>query len=164
MHRCIETTVTEAPPAAPSRKVLIVSPHWPPVNAPDLQRVRMSLSYYRQCGWEPVVLCVDARDVAGTRESELELTYPPDIRIVRVRAFSLHWTRRFGLSNLGWRAWWSLQRTGSRLLRRERFDLVFGEIEDRAAERLRTRHGSRTSLPVVARLSRSRCACATSAS
>ena len=42
----------------PPRKVLIVSPHWPPVNAPDLQRVRMSLSYYRQYGWEPVVLAV----------------------------------------------------------------------------------------------------------
>jgi hypothetical protein len=85
----------------------------------------MSLSYYRQCGWEPVVLCVEARDVAGTREPELELTYPSDIRIVRVRAFSLRWTRWFGLGNLGWRAWWSLQQAGSRLLRREPFDLVF---------------------------------------
>ena len=31
-------------PAAP-RRVLIVSPHFPPINAPDHQRVRMSLPY-----------------------------------------------------------------------------------------------------------------------
>ena len=109
----------------PHRRLLIVSPHWPPINAPDLQRVRMSLSYYRESSWEPVVLCVDADDVAGTREPELELTYPADIRIVRVRALSLRWTRWFGLGNIGWRAWWSLQRAGSELLRREHFDLVF---------------------------------------
>jgi Glycosyl transferase 4-like domain len=85
----------------------------------------MSLSFYRQHGWEPVVLCVDAEDVSGTREPELELTYPPDIRIVRVRALPLRWTHWFGLGNIGWRAWWSLQRTGAKLLRHEHFDLVF---------------------------------------
>lgn len=53
------------------------------------------------------------------------LTYPSDIRIVRCRALSLRWTRWFGLGNLGWRAWWSLQQGGAELLRREHFDLVF---------------------------------------
>jgi hypothetical protein len=108
-----------------NRRLLIVSPHWPPVNAPDLQRVRMSLSYYRECGWEPVVLCVHADDVAGTLEPELELTYPPDIRIVRCHAWPIRWTQWFGLGNVGWRAWPSLYRIGSRLLREEHFDLVF---------------------------------------
>ena len=111
--------------AKPLRKVLIVSPHWPPVNAPDLQRARMSLPYYRQSGWEPVVLAVHPDYVAGILEPELESTYPADVRIVRCRALPLRWTRRLGLRNLGLRAWWSLWRAGSRLLRSERFDLVF---------------------------------------
>ena len=111
--------------AKPPRKVLIISPNWPPVNAPDLQRARMSLSYYRQYGWEPVVLAVHAADVASTLEPELESTYPADVRIVHCRALPLRWTRRLGLRNLGLRAWWSLWRAGSRLLRSERFDLVF---------------------------------------
>ena len=41
----------------PSR-VLIVSPHFPPVNAPDHQRVRMSLPYLGEFGWEGHVLTV----------------------------------------------------------------------------------------------------------
>lgn len=84
----------------------------------------MSLSYYRQCGWEPVVLTVQPDDVAGTREPELERTYPSDVRIVRCRALPLHWTRWIGLGNLGLRAWWSLLWSGAHLLKSERFDLV----------------------------------------
>jgi len=109
----------------PPRKLLIVSPHWPPVNAPDLQRVRMSLPYYRQFGWEPVVLAVDPDEVDGIREPELEATCPADVRVVRCRALPLRWTRRCGVRNLGLRTWGCLNRTASRLLRRERFDLVF---------------------------------------
>ncbi len=33
------------------KRVLIISPHFPPINAPDCQRVRMSLPYYRRYGW-----------------------------------------------------------------------------------------------------------------
>ena len=93
--------------AKPPRKVLIVSPNWPPVNAPDLQRARISLSYYRQYGWEPVVLAVRAADATGTLDPELESTYPADVRIVHCRALPLRWTRHLGLRNLGLRAWWS---------------------------------------------------------
>jgi len=38
-------------PAAAPRRVLLVSPHFPPINAPDHQRVRMSLPYYAKLGW-----------------------------------------------------------------------------------------------------------------
>ena len=40
------------PAETPLRKVLIVSPHFPPVNAPDMQRTRLALPYLRACGWE----------------------------------------------------------------------------------------------------------------
>jgi len=111
-------------PAAP-RRVLLVSPHFPPINAPDHQRVRMSLPYYAKLGWEPVVLAIHPDDVAVTREDELCETYPKTVRVEYCRAWSLRWTRWFGIGNLGWRAWWPFLRTGTRLLRQERFDLVF---------------------------------------
>lgn len=109
----------------PLRRVLIVSPHFPPVNAPDMQRVRMSLPYYRAAGWEAVVLCVNERWQDGTREPALLETVPADVRVVGCRALSLGWTRRLGLRNLGLRTWPYLLVAGARLLRRERFDLVF---------------------------------------
>ena len=58
------------------RRTLIVSPHFPPTNAPDMQRVRMSLPYYAQNGWDVVVLAVAAKDVAATQEPELIATVP----------------------------------------------------------------------------------------
>jgi hypothetical protein len=111
--------------AAPLRRVLIVSPHFPPINAPDLQRVRMSLPHYRACGWEPIVLCVGDAWQDGVREPGLADTLPPDIRIVRVPALPRRWTRLLGVGNLGLRCWLHFLFAGARLLRREKIDLVF---------------------------------------
>ena len=103
--------------AAPLRRVLIVSPHFPPINAPDLQRVRMSLPHYRACGWEPIVLCVGDAWQDGVREPGLADTLPPDIRIVRVPALPRRWTRLLGVGNLGLRCWPHFLFAGARLLR-----------------------------------------------
>lgn len=89
-----------------------------------MQRVRMSLPYYAANGWDPVVLAVHPDDVAATREPELCATYPESIRVVLVRAWSSRWTRLLGVGNLGLRAWFPLLVAGTRLLRREKFDLV----------------------------------------
>lgn len=109
----------------PARRLLIITPHFPPINAPDMQRVRMSLPHYPAAGWEPVVLCVDERDQDGVREPGLLETFPASTRIVRCRALALRWTRLVGVRNLGLRSWLHLMIAGARLLRRERFDLIF---------------------------------------
>ncbi len=113
-----------APPKA-LKKVLIVSPHFPPVNAPDMQRVRMSLPYYRSCGWEPVVLAVGERWHRGVREPDLLATVPSDIRVIRTGAVPPGLARWLGIGNLGLLGWPFLFLEGWRLLRREKFDLVF---------------------------------------
>jgi hypothetical protein len=107
------------------KKVLIVTPSFPPANSPDLQRVRMSLPYYRANGWDPVVLAVGADWLEGTREPELSLTIPADVTVHFARAFPSKWTRLLGIHNLGLRAWVFLFLKGGSLLRREKFDLVF---------------------------------------
>jgi hypothetical protein len=107
------------------KRVLIVSPHFPPINAPDMQRVRMSLPYYREHGWEPVVLAVGERWQDAVSEPELAATLPSDVRIEYVRAIPPRLARRFGIGNLGLRSWPYLFRRGRQLLAREKFDLVF---------------------------------------
>ena len=109
----------------PIRRVLIVSPSFPPINAPDMQRVRMSLPYYRENGWEPIVLAVDPASHSGIQEVELLATVPADIVIHRCRAFSAKWSRRFGVGNLGLRSWLQLFFAGRRIIKRENIDLVF---------------------------------------
>ena len=107
------------------KRVLIISPHFPPINAPDMQRVRMSLPYYRANGWEPVVLAVGEHWQEGVREPELMATLPGDVRVIYVRALSPRWSRLLGIGNLGLRSWLFLLWSGTRLLRREKFDLIF---------------------------------------
>ncbi len=108
------------------RRILVVSPHFPPVNAPDMQRARMALPLLRSRGWDPVVLAVDPASVEGAvLDPLLEQTYPADIEVVRVRGVSPRLTRPFGLGSLWLRCGRALRRAGERILAREKFDLVF---------------------------------------
>lgn len=108
------------------RKVLIVSPHFPPTNAPDMQRVRLALPHLRAYGWEPVVLSVDPDFIeGGVRDALFEHTYPGDIKIVRVRGIAPRVTRRLGFGGLWLRCGRALRKAGDRLLREDKFDLVF---------------------------------------
>ena len=58
------------------KSVLIISPHFPPINAPDHQRVRMALPYFRELGWEPVVLAVQPEFSENSRDDSLMVTVP----------------------------------------------------------------------------------------
>lgn len=108
------------------RRVLVVSPHFPPVNAPDMQRARLALPFLRALGWEPVVLAVEPGFVEGAvLDPLLEHTYPADIRVVRVRGLAPGLTRRLGFGSLWLRCGAALRRAGEKLLAAEKFDLVF---------------------------------------
>lgn len=106
-------------------RLLVVSPHFPPVNAPDMQRVRMSLPHFVDAGWEVVVLTVADREPMAPVEPPLLATVPRPVEIVRVPVLPLRWTGPLGLRNLGWRALPFLFLEGSRLLAEQRFDLVY---------------------------------------
>src|ERR1700722_16554905 len=109
-----------------TRKVLIVSPHFPPINAPDMQRTRLALPYLRAYGWEPCVVAVDPGMVeGGVIEPLLEDTYPADIRIIRVKGIPPGGTRWMGIGSLWLRCGSALRSAGEKLLSEEKFDLVF---------------------------------------
>ena len=108
-----------------SGKVLIVSPHFPPVNAPDCQRVRVSLPHLREFGWDAHVLAVEADHVEGFRDPDIIATLPKDLPVTRVRGIPPGLTRRLGFGGLWLRCGRAMKRAGEELLRRERFDLVF---------------------------------------
>jgi hypothetical protein len=112
-------------PDRPLRRVLIVTPSFPPINAPDMQRARMSLPHYRSCGWDPIVLTLDPSLHGGPREDALLETVPNGIAVHHCGALSLSWSRRLGIGNLGLRGWLPLIFCGARLIRREKIDLVF---------------------------------------
>ena len=108
------------------KKVLIVSPHFAPTNAPDMQRARLALPYFKELGWEPVVLAVAPEFIeGGVLEPLLESTYPAETRVIRVKGLSPRFTRWLGVGSLWLRCGRALREAGDRLLRTEKFDLVF---------------------------------------
>lgn len=131
------------------RRVLIVSPHFPPTNAPDHQRVRMSLPYFRESGWEPVVLAVDAAGVVGLPDPLLAQTLPTDVPVHRVSALPVSLTRLAGLGNVAYRAWFQLKSAGDRLLREGQFDLVYFSTTQFVVTALGRRWQERFGVPFV---------------
>jgi hypothetical protein len=108
------------------KKVLIVSPNFPPVNAPDMQRVRTSLAHFSAFGWKPFVLTVDSRHQSGmVEEPRLLNTIPADVPIVRTGALPLSVTGRIGVRNIGLRSFFHFYRAGARIVYREKIDLVY---------------------------------------
>ena len=107
------------------KRLLIISPHFPPINAADMHRVRQSLGYYKEFGWQPTVVTVQPDYVEGPQDPLLEKTLPEGLRIIRVKAFSTKYTRKLGLGSLALRSLYFYWRTVNKLLKREHFDLVF---------------------------------------
>lgn len=106
-------------------RLLIVSPHFPPVNTPDMQRIRMSLPHFVDAGWEVVILTVDDREPLAPVEPDLLATIPRAVRVLRAGAFSRSWSRFVGVNNLGLRTLPFLYLAGRDLLSRQAFDLIY---------------------------------------
>jgi hypothetical protein len=107
------------------KKVLIISPNFPPINAADMHRVRQSLLYFNEMGWEATTIAVEPRFVEMSEDPVLLHTLPPSARIIRIKAFKPEVTRKFGLGNIGYRSLIQYYREGCRLLSGEKFDLVY---------------------------------------
>jgi glycosyltransferase involved in cell wall biosynthesis len=107
------------------RKVLMVTPHFPPDAAAGAHRVRLLAPYLRQYGWDPTVLTCEPDAYEGKLDPALLAFVPASLRVVRARAWSPRMTRPFGIGDLGLRSFVGLERAAAKLLTSERFDALF---------------------------------------
>jgi hypothetical protein len=131
------------------RRLLVVSPSFPPISSADLHRVRTSLPFYREFGWDPVVLAVDPAAHGGLVEADLERTIPRDMPVIRTSALPLAATRCAGVSAIALRAWPHLWRAGADAIRRHDIDLVFFSTTAFPAVTLGRAWRARTGTPYV---------------
>jgi hypothetical protein len=108
-----------------SRRVLCISPHFPPDSSAATHRVRLLAPHMAAFGWEPTILTIDPRDYEGRLDLSLARSVPPGVRVVRVRAWPAALSRCFGFGDLGMRSLHGLWRGASALLSSEPFDAVF---------------------------------------
>ncbi len=106
------------------RRVLVVSPHFPPDSGAASHRMRLLAPRLPEHGWEPTVLTVDPRDLGTRTEPALERYVHGSIRVERVRAPGGSRGRFLGVGDLGLRSLWGIYRRARRLLSAERYELV----------------------------------------
>lgn len=107
------------------KKVLIISPHFPPINAADMHRIRQSLSYYKENNWLAEVVVVDPEFVEGFQDKLLLETLPSDIKIHKVKALNAGLTRKFGLGSIAYRSMYYYWKVVNSILRNSNYDLIF---------------------------------------
>ncbi len=107
------------------KRVLIISPYFPPSNSADSQRVRMSLAYFKDFGWEAEVVCVEGKYSEMPKDDLLLQSIPADIIIHQVKAFSKKWISKFGLGSLALRSLWFYRKKVMLLLQAKKYHLIY---------------------------------------
>ena len=108
-----------------NRKVLIISPYFAPSNAADMHRIRISLPYFREFGWDAEVVTVDEKYSDMVKDELLLQSIPSYIKIHQVKAFNKKWTSKLGLGSLALRSLWFYKKAVNRLLSANKFDLIY---------------------------------------
>jgi hypothetical protein len=107
------------------RRVLMVSPHFPPDSSAAAHRVRLLAPHLESAGWSPTVVTVEPSAYEGRLDPDLLSLVPASLRVVRAPAWPAALTRRAGLGDLGLRAFTGLRHTCRDVLTRDRFDALF---------------------------------------
>lgn len=107
------------------RRVLMVSPHFPPDSSAASHRARLLAPHLNEAGWEPTIVTVEPSAYEGRLDPDLASLVPSTLRVVRAPAWQPGSTRWAGLGDLGLRAYTGLRRACRTLLAREPFDALF---------------------------------------
>ena len=107
------------------KKILIISPYFPPANAADMQRVRMSLPYFEEFGWTAEVVTCDPDYYACNTDPLLVKSLPDNLKIHYVKAFDKKWTSKVGLGSLALRSLWFYKQRVNQILKTQTFDLIY---------------------------------------
>ncbi|RZK16730.1 MAG: hypothetical protein EOO43_14180 [Flavobacterium sp.] len=107
------------------KKALIISPYFVPSNAPDMQRIRMSLPYFKEFGWEVEIVSCHPKYYETITDPILLKTIPSDTKIHHVSAFNKRLTSKLGLGSLALRSLWFYKKKVNQILKYKKFDLIY---------------------------------------
>jgi len=105
------------------KKILIISPHFPPSNLAAVHRSRLFAQHLPAFGWQPVILTVDEKHYEEKLDPHLALLLPEDLAIVKTGAFPL--TRPRLIGDLGLRAFFQLYKKAKGVIREEKIDFLY---------------------------------------
>jgi hypothetical protein len=114
-----------SPNTRAQKTVLIVCADFAPSSYPQALRTRFFARHLPEFGWKPLILTTEPRFYEWSVDPENEKLLPPDLEVVRTRAFPAEITRKFGIGDLGMRSLWHHWAALRRLCRQHHVDLIF---------------------------------------
>jgi hypothetical protein len=105
------------------KKILIISPHFPPSNLAAVHRSRLFAQHLPEFGWEPIVLMVDEKYYEEKLDHNLEKLLPQGLRIEKATAFNITKPRLIG--DIGLRAFFQLYKKAKQLIQKEKIDFLY---------------------------------------
>jgi hypothetical protein len=90
-----------------------------------MQRIRMSLPYFKESGYEAEVVTVYPSYSDLPVDELLSQTVPPDTRVHYVKAFDKTLTSKIGLGSIALRSLYYYRKKVNELLREKKYDLVY---------------------------------------
>jgi len=105
------------------RKILLITPHYPPSNLAAVHRSRLFAQHLPSLGWEPIILTVHEDFYEEQLDWDLFDLIPHDQRIEKVKAFKVSQPRIIG--DIGLRGFFQLRRRVLELIKTEKIDFVY---------------------------------------
>jgi hypothetical protein len=105
------------------RKILIISPHFPPSNLAAVHRSRLFAQHLPEFDWDPIILTIHEKFYEEPPDWNLAALLPAGLRIEKAGAFPL--TRPRTIGDIGLRGFFQLYRKARRLIRKENIDFLY---------------------------------------
>lgn len=105
------------------RKILIITPHYPPSNLVAVHRSRLFAQHLPSMGWIPIILTVHEDFYEEQLDWNLFDLIPQEQRIEKVKAFKTTKPRIIG--DIGLRGFFQLRRRALELIKAEKIDFIY---------------------------------------
>jgi hypothetical protein len=105
------------------KKILIISPHYPPSNLAAVHRTRLFAQHFPSFDWDPIILTVDEQYYEEQLDWNLHKLLPRHQRIEKVKAYSATKPRLIG--DIGLRAFFQLYKKAKRIIQNEQINFLY---------------------------------------
>lgn len=105
------------------KKILIISPHYPPSNLAAVHRSRLFAQHLPSFGWNPIILTVDEKYYEEELDWNLYQMLPPNQQITKVGAYPVTKPRLIG--DIGLRAFYQLRKKALEIVKAQKIDFVY---------------------------------------
>jgi len=105
------------------KKIIIISPHFPPSNLAAVHRSRLFAQHLPEFGWEPIIVTVHERYYEEALDYNLESLLPQSLRIIKTKAISTKPLRLIG--DIGLRGFYQLYKAVVKLIETEQIDFLY---------------------------------------